>query len=100
HGRGARGKIGAPAQFRGHGARVRLRVRRARPRGEGAADGRRASRAARRALARSQARTPRRSVAAMGILAMTRAFARLIVVLALAAGLSACGNKGPLVLPD
>jgi len=31
---------------------------------------------------------------------MTRAYARLIVVLALAAGISACGNKGPLVLPD
>ena len=31
---------------------------------------------------------------------MTRALARLTVIAALLVGLSACGNKGPLVLPD
>ena len=31
---------------------------------------------------------------------MTRAFARLGFVLAVLVGLAACGNKGPLVLPD
>src|SRR5262249_19158231 len=94
HGRGARRKVRAPAQLRGHGAGVRLRVRRTRAAGEGAAGRGRA-----RARALAAPGEPYRPVAAMGI-AMTSRLRLGVWLVTIALGLGACGNKGPLVLPD